>query len=181
MRVHLGITAAHMTAGTGMSGSTQGIEGGMTAASLTGTGSADMIGAAAIETAASLMRGPRTDTELTGCSIVSAWCWQMPMHSGKSAFHSLETCESPTGAAMVSLAGIIAKHVYVALVALLPIGAFALARPWSCFKNFGKTSLCHDHHEQSLAQAATSGHKTTQDIRAHHIISSHTRLLNTAQ
>ena len=82
MRVPLGITAAHMTAGIGMSGSTQEIEGGMAVASMTGTGSTDMrhmIGAAAIETAASLMRGPRTDTVTIGYSVFSGE--SMNLHS----------------------------------------------------------------------------------------------------
>ena len=71
MRAHLGITTAHMTAGKGMSGSTQGMQGGVTAASMIGTGSTDMNRAAAIGTVASLMRGPRTASVIIGYSVVS--------------------------------------------------------------------------------------------------------------
>ena len=110
MRVHFGVITAHMTAGIGMTASIQGMQGGVTAAIMTGTGSTDMIGAAVIETAACLLRRARADTEMTGCRVVSAQYWQMRMPAcpctQKSAFDSFKLLkyERPTGAATVSLA-----------------------------------------------------------------------------
>ena len=103
MRVHFGVITAHMTAGIGMTGSIQGMQGGVTAASMTGTGSTDMTGAAVIETAACLLRRARTDTEMTGCSVVSAQYWQLRMPAcpctQESAFNSFKLVkyERPTG------------------------------------------------------------------------------------